>query len=46
MDRFIEPGYYFAIIEHNNLKSNMDRFIVHCVIISTLRQDEFKIQYG
>ena len=29
MDRFIESGYYFAIIEHNSLKSNMDRFIAN-----------------
>ena len=46
MDRFIAHIKNNTKRFDNILKSNMDRFIVHCVIISTLRQDDFKIQYG
>ena len=46
MDRFIESGYYFAIIEHNNLKSNMDRFIAEPTKNSPNYITRFKIQYG
>ena len=45
MDRFIEDLQSLRKTIVPDLKSNMDRFI-DCVIISTLRQDVFKIQYG
>ena len=46
MDRFIEKSCLYYELKHNNLKSNMDRFIDSDTFHNSFVKLEFKIQYG